>query len=87
MTVRNASMQQLMQEARERLPRDMAFARLASAIERLFLAVENREQEYRRYRYAIDTIKAPHMWLVMFAMWLVAGFIGGFVGGFLRVLL
>jgi hypothetical protein len=87
MTLRDQNMQRLMQEARERLPRNESFARLSSALERLFLAVEQREQEYRAYRYAIDTIKAPHMWLVMFAMWLVAGFIGGFVGGFLRVLL
>jgi hypothetical protein len=79
MSVRDAQMERLMQEARDRLPRSADLPRLISGVERIFMAIEHREQELREHRYAIDTLKAPHIWLLALATWLVAGVIGGLI--------
>jgi hypothetical protein len=59
--------------------------RLMAALERLYLAVEHREQEYRSHRYELEYFRAPHVWLIAFFASLVVGFIGGFIGAVLRV--
>jgi hypothetical protein len=62
-------------------------ARMMLAVERLSSAVEQREWEYRAHRYAIDTIRAPHVLLVALIIAGVVGMIGGALGALIVRLL